>query len=225
MTILDNLAEINNNIAVAAEKCNRQTSDIKLLAVSKTFPVSAIEEAIDTGLTLFGENKVQEAKQKTPQLPANIVFHLIGHLQSNKAKDAVNLFDVIHSIDKITTAEAVNKEAEEKQKIQKILVQINASAEETKSGIEPDYAIEFMAQILKMKNIEPLGLMTMAEYTDEEKKIHKTFEKTRLTLDKINKELHIDLKELSMGMSSDYIIAIEEGSTIVRIGSLIFGNR
>jgi pyridoxal phosphate enzyme (YggS family) len=150
---------------------------------------------------------------------------MIGHLQSNKAKDAVKLFSLIHSIDSLSTAEKINREAAKIGKIQDILIQINSSGEESKSGISSARAVDLAWNISKMKNLNLKGIMTIGPLTDNESDIRKSFILTRQTLDSINSELGLSLNELSMGMSDDYLIAIEEGATLLRIGSAIFGRR
>jgi len=198
---------------------------VRIIAISKTFPYEAVQNAIDAGIFLFGENKVQEAKNKIPNLTGNFVFHMVGHLQSNKAKDAVALFDLIHSIDSQSTAERINAEAQKIDKVQKILIQVNAIGEITKSGTEPDEAIRLAEKCLAMKNIELLGFMNIGPLSDDTALIRKSFIKTREILERTNNLLKTSMRELSMGMSGDFEIAIEEGATMVRVGSLIFGER
>jgi len=225
MTIADNYKKLKEQILQAALKCGRDENSIKIVAVSKTFDSPVIQEAINSGITVFGENKVQEAKAKIPLLRGNFEFHMIGHLQSNKAKDAVSLFSLIHSIDSESTAKKVNLEAAKINKVQDILIQIKVADEPTKSGISPEEAPFLVESILSLKNLRLRGLMNIGPLSDNLSEIRKSFETTRKTLEKINSSFSLNLKELSMGMSSDYLIAIEEGATIVRIGSAIFGNR
>jgi len=225
MSIYNNYLKIIDEIKKTASESGHDPNRIKIVTVSKTFPAEIIQKAIDSGIALFGENKIQEAKTKMPELNGNFKFHMIGHLQSNKAKDAVQLFDVIHSIDKLTTAQKVNQEAEKIQKNQKILIQVNTSGEESKSGASPDQILTIVNEIAKFKNINILGLMSIAPLTNDTGRIRNSFRETRLILDKINYSTGLDLQELSMGMSSDFRIAVEEGSTMVRVGSAIFGKR
>ncbi len=224
MGIIDNYKQIKEDIEKIAASAGRN-EEIKIVAVSKTFPASMVQEAIDSGINLIGENKVQEAKGKAAELKGSFSLHLVGHLQSNKARDAVRLFDLIHSLDKSGTAERVNEEAGRINKIQKILVQVNTSGEETKSGAEPADTAKLCSEILKLKNIELLGLMTIGPLTDDAARIGKSFGMLRDLLAEINTKLGISMRELSMGMTSDYAIAVREGATMVRIGSAIFGNR
>ena len=225
MGIIDNYKKIKEDIQKSAVSAGRGNEDIKIVAIGKTFPAAVIQEAVDSGITVFGENKVQEAKNKAAELKGDFSLHLVGHLQSNKARDAVRLFDLIHSLDKVGTAEKIDDEAGRINKIQKILVQVNTSGEETKSGVEPADAINLCSEILKLKNTRLLGLMTIGPLTDNPEKIRKSFRRLKELLEEINSKLGISLRELSMGMSSDYSIAVAEGATIVRIGSAIFGNR
>lgn len=225
MNIYDNYKSIIDSINERALKCSRDPQSIKVVAVSKTFAAETVQKAINSGIKLFGENKIQEAKNKIPLLKGNFDFHMIGHLQSNKSKDAVKLFSLIHSIDSFSTAEKINKEAANSAKVQNILIQINSSGENTKSGIPPDQAVDLAGSIIELKNLNLKGVMTIGPLTDNKSDIIKSFSLTVKTMERINRELSINLAEISMGMSDDYLIAIEEGSTLVRIGSAIFGGR
>lgn len=225
MSIIDNYKKIKEEIEKIAVSSGRKGEDVQIVAVTKTFPAETLQEAIDSGIVLIGENKVQEAGRKIKEIRGDYSLHLVGHLQSNKAKEAVALFDVIHSIDKLSTAEKVNKEAGRINKVQKILVQVNTSGEETKSGTLPGGALSLCDGISKLENIELLGLMTIGPFTDDEERISKAFRQLKNLLMEINAALKTDLRELSMGMTSDYKIAVREGATLVRIGSAIFGQR
>lgn len=225
MSIIDNYNHIKAKIQSIANDVGRDPATITLIAVSKTFPPHIIQEAIDNGITLFGENRVQEAKAKIPQLKGNFTIHLVGHLQSNKAKDAVKLFDCIHSIDKLSTAIEVDREAKKINKIQNILIEVNTSGEPSKFGVEPENAIELCRPILDLQNIKCLGLMTIGPLTEDRNRIREAFKQLRLLKEEINATLNVSLHELSMGMSGDFDIAIEEGATMVRIGTAIFGQR
>ena len=225
MSYYENYTKIKDSIKETALKISRNPDSIKIVSVSKTFTHEAVQEAINSGIIVFGENKIQEAKSKIPFLKGNFEFHMIGHLQSNKAKDAVALFSLIHSIDSLSTAEKVNREAEKIGKVQDILIQINSSGENSKSGISSSLAVDLAGAIIEMKNLNLKGIMTIGPLSDNESDIRKSFILTRHTLETINSELNLSLKELSMGMSDDYHLAIEEGATILRIGSAIFGRR
>lgn len=225
MSIKENYTNIVAKVQSIAKQVGRAPDSITIIAVSKTFSAHVIQEAIDNGITLFGENRVQEAKQKIPQLKGNFSFHLVGHLQSNKAKDAVRLFDCIHSIDKLSTAIEVDKEAKKINKIQNILIEVNTSGEETKFGVEPSKALELCKAIMDLPNIKCLGLMTVGPLTQDRNKIRESFKTLYNLKGEINQKLGIALEELSMGMSGDFDIAIEEGATMLRIGTAIFGQR
>jgi len=225
MSIFDNYNKVRDEIAETAASVGRDPEEIRIIAVSKNFDEIVVQRAIDAGITVFGENKVQEAKRKIPGLRGAFTFHMVGHLQSNKARDAVKLFDMIHSIDKIDTAQRVDLEAERIGKTQKVLIQINASGEESKSGVAPGSAAELAGRMREMRHLELYGLMTMAPFTDDQDLLRRTFRVTKQLLDEINGSLGLDLHELSMGMSADYRIAVEEGATLVRIGTAIFGQR
>lgn len=225
MSIIDNYKKIEESVMKTAKSCGRDARDIKIIAVSKNFPSTIIQEAIDSGIELFGENKIQEAKRKIPELSGHFVMHMIGHLQSNKAKDAVRLFNLIHSIDKLDTAEKINREAEKIEKVQKILIQVNTSGELSKNGTDPENALNIIETVADMKNVEVLGLMTMAPFTRDLTIIRDCFKKLKETLNTLNSKLGTDLNELSMGMSSDFKIAIEEGATMIRLGTALFGER
>ena len=225
MNIRDNYKFIEDRVAEAALRSGRKPESVRIIAVSKTFPYEVVQNAVDAGVFLFGENKVQEAKSKIPNLSGNFVFHMIGHLQSNKARDAVALFDLIHSIDSSSTAERVNIEAQKIGKTQKILIQVNTLGETTKNGAESDEAIRLAEKCLAMENIELLGFMNIGPLSDDMTLIRKSFIKTREILERTNNLLKASIKELSMGMSTDFETAIEEGATMVRVGSMIFGER
>lgn len=225
MAILDNYNRISDIINETAIKCGRNPDAIRIISVSKTFDAGIIQEAINSGIRLFGENKVQEAHEKFPGLSGVYELHMIGHLQSNKVRDAVNLFELIHSIDKASTALKLNMEAEKNDKIQRVLLQLKTTDEVTKYGADSDEIISIAETISEFKNLKLEGIMSIGPNTDDKILIQKSFIETAKTLDIINNRLHLNLTELSMGMSGDYTIAVKEGATMVRIGSAIFGNR
>jgi len=225
MTIIDNYRRIKDEINEKAVKSGRTPEDIKIIAVSKTFPITDVQEAVDSGITLFGENKVQEAKEKISHLHGDFNFHMLGHLQTNKVKDAVKLFDMIHSIDNAGTALKIDNESLKIGKIQRVLLQIKTSDEETKSGINPDDAVNLAEYIINLKNLKLEGVMSIGPLTDDIRLTSKSFKETADTLNRINRSLSINMSEISMGMSGDYLMAVEEGATILRIGTAIFGKR
>ena len=223
--IENNLKTVLNDISTATISSSRNPNSVKLLAVSKTFPEEAVLQAYKCGQRSFGENKIQELETKVPSLPNDIEWHLIGHLQSNKVAKAVELVDYIHSVDSKKLIQRIDRIAGEKKRKIKILLEVNVSGEESKFGLTLD-KLENCAKIAsECKNIEFVGLMTMAPFDADDNVLSKIFSALRSERDRLEKALKIKLSELSMGMSSDYRIAIKEGATIVRIGTSIFGKR
>jgi len=218
------LSEINRVIAEAAKRSGRGLESIQLIAVSKTQPIEAVQEAMRTGITEFGENKVQEARGKIDSLGCG-VWHLIGHLQSNKAKDAVRLFDSIDSVDRLDLAHEIDHRADALAKTQNVLLQVNIAGESTKFGCPPDSARALADAINALPRICLRGLMTIAPYSPDPEKSRPHFSNLRTLRDRIQSDTGLDLPVLSMGMSGDFIVAIEEGSTSVRIGTALFGER
>lgn len=215
-------------IKKAADACNRPLDSIQLIAVSKTMPAEIVKEAIEAGVTDLGENYIQEARDKVSALATSDVnWHYIGHLQSNKAKYAVRLFDLIHSVDSLKLARELNKYAQKNDKIQSILVQVNVAREDTKSGIYVENTIELLKNISQLENISVSGLMTMPPFFNAPEKVRPFFAALRKLRDEIRAEgiPNIAMQELSMGMTGDFEAAIEEGATMVRIGTAIFGER
>ncbi|MFW5771136.1 MAG: YggS family pyridoxal phosphate-dependent enzyme [Spirochaetota bacterium] len=225
MGISDNYAYVKQKIEDTAVSSNRNPGDISIIAVCKTFSADIVQDAIDNGITLLGENKIQEARNKIPALRGNFSVHLVGHLQSNKAKYAVRLFDCVHSIDKFSTAQKLNEEAKKAGRTMDILVQVNTSGESSKFGVSPVETEALCRQIFPLENLSLKGLMTIGPNTDNHDSIRRAFRQLRELRDEINKKTEMQLKDLSMGMSNDYLIAVEEGATMVRIGSSIFGTR
>lgn len=222
-----NIETVRQRIEAAAAKRNRSSASIKLLAATKTISPAVIEEAIRAGITAAGENYVQEAQAKIAAIGKPVEWHLIGHLQTNKAKYAVKLFDYIHSLDRMDLAREIDKRAARAERKINVLVEINVSGEKTKNGIPASQAIGFMKGISTLENLSVKGLMTMAPYSDNPENSRPYFSELRNLQKKIIAEdiAGIQLPELSMGMTDDFEIAIEEGSTIVRIGRAIFGER
>lgn len=218
------LAKIHDAIASAAQKAGRAPGEIELLAVSKTQPAAAIQEAMRAGITHFGENKVQEARGKIESLGRG-VWHLIGHLQSNKARDAVRLFDSIDSVDRGDLAEEINHRADALGKIQNVLLQVNIAGESTKFGCAPDAARALAEAMNALPRLCLRGLMTIAPYSPEREKSRPHFAGLRELRDKIEVDTGLCLPVLSMGMSGDFSVAVEEGSTCVRVGTALFGER
>lgn len=226
-TIAENIEKIQKIITQTALKCGRDPGDITLMAVSKTKPMVMLMEAYNAGMRLFGENRVQEAVDKCKELPDDAEVQLIGHLQSNKTKLSVGNFSCIQSVDSLKITSKINNQAEALGIIQDILIELKTSDELAKSGFsnESDF-FDSLDQIMNMKNIQVRGLMTIAPFTDDEEIVRKSFRTCRKTFEKVKKRYpHKDISVLSMGMSGDYQIAIEEGATLVRVGSSIFGTR
>ena len=221
---LSRLSRINDAIASTAQKNGRDPAEIELLAVSKTQPAEAIQEAMRVGITHFGENKVQEARGKIESLGRG-VWHLIGHLQSNKARDAVRLFDSIDSVDRADLAGEINHRADALGKIQNVLLQVNVAGESTKFGCAPDASRALAEAVNVMPRLCLRGLMTIAPYSPEPEKSRPCFAALRRLRDQIESDTGLHLPVLSMGMSGDFTVAIEEGSTCVRIGTALFGER
>ena len=222
------LEQIRLRIRQAAESCNRDADSVRLVAVSKTIAADIVKEAIEAGVTILGENYVQEARDKFKALAQYPVsWHFIGHLQSNKARHAVRLFDLIHSVDSLKLAHELDKQAGKLEKIQQILVQVNISAEDTKSGISTDEAPRLIAEISQLKNLAVKGLMTMPPYFYQPEKVQPFFAALHDLRDQIREQSlpNVSLDELSMGMTGDFEVAIKEGATLVRIGTAIFGER
>jgi PLP dependent protein len=225
--IAANISTIKQRIAAAVARSNRNPGSIKLLAVTKTIPPHIIEQAIKAGLTAFGENYVQEAREKIAVIGQRVEWHMIGHLQTNKAKYVVNLFDYIHSVDRLELAQEISRRAGLIGRKINILIEINVSGEQTKSGITAAKSIDLIKEISVLENVSVKGLMTMAPYSDNPENSRPYFSELRNLRDKIISEriAGIQMEELSMGMTDDFEIAIEEGATIVRIGRAIFGER
>ncbi|MBK9591613.1 MAG: YggS family pyridoxal phosphate-dependent enzyme [Crocinitomicaceae bacterium] len=205
-------------------------SNVNLIAVSKTKPASDIQKAYDAGQRIFGENKVQELVSKYDALPKDIEWHMIGHLQSNKVKYMAHFVALIHGVDSFSLLKEINKQAQKNNRIQNVLLQFHVAQEETKFGFSYDEAEQMLSsnEYENLENISVVGIMGMASFTDNQSQIHTEFKMLKSYFDQLKKQFFSDknaFKEISMGMSGDYQIAIEEGSTMVRIGSSIFGGR
>ncbi|HHU89955.1 MAG TPA: YggS family pyridoxal phosphate-dependent enzyme [Clostridiaceae bacterium] len=231
MKIDNNLKHaINNviqNIRDAAVKSGRKPEDVLLLGVTKTVDVETMQKIYDLGVTHFGENRVQEYLKKSDIIRRECHWHIIGRLQTNKVRYLDQRITLIHSLDRIELAEAIQKRGQKINHIFPVLVQVNVSGEDTKAGIYPDDVMNFLTNVSKMGNIKVKGLMTMAPYTEDPEEVRYIFKKIKKLAVDIEREKveNISMEELSMGMSGDYKIAIEEGSTIVRVGSALFGER
>jgi len=222
--IRDNLLKVMERIEKAARRAGRDPKEIKLVAVSKTVEAARVKEAIEAGVSILGENYVQEAQKKIEEIGKPVAWHFVGHLQSNKAKYAVRLFDMIHSIDSLTLAQELNRRAEQEGQVVKVMIEVNISGEATKFGTDEEKVLSIIKGILSLNHLSLEGLMTMPPYFDSPEMSRPYYIKLRDLKEKMAKE-GISLKELSMGMSNDFEIAIEEGATYVRVGTAIFGVR
>ena len=223
--IAENIKHLRERITAKCVEFKRDPKEVQLIAVSKFFGVNAVKEANRLGITDFGENKAQELRDKYEILGNKVTWHFIGTLQRNKVKYAVKAASYIHSVDSLILADEINKEAKKTNKVQKILLEVKTSFEETKSGLrEQTEIMKLVRHCSGLSNVNLVGLMTMATFTDDEKIIRKSFTDLRKLKDEINQN-GFDLRELSMGMTNDFEIAIEEGATMLRIGSAIFGQR
>ena len=224
----ERIKRVQERIREAAIACNRLETDIRLVAVSKTMPVEIVREAIETGMMELGENYIQEAREKISTLATYpVTWHYIGHLQSNKAKYAVRMFDLIHSVDSLKLAKALDKYAQKIDKVQDILIQVNVAKEDSKSGVYGEDTLQLAREIARLDNIAVKGLMTMPPFFNAPDKVRPFFSALRYLRDQIRNENipNIAMEELSMGMTGDFEATIEEGATIVRVGTAIFGER
>jgi len=247
LTLADNLTTVRARIQAACQRAGRDPGEITLVAVSKTWPAEAVMEARALGLIHFGENRIQEAELKIPKVAelsaaADLnptaaaapnpttrtdppIWHLIGHLQSNKANKAVDLFDLIHTIDSATLANAIAKRAKATGKQQRVLIQVNCSGEHQKSGCQPGEAKALAEQVVTHPELLLEGLMTIGPISDDPESARAAFQQCRAKRDEIGESLNLTLPHLSMGMTNDLEVAIEEGATLIRVGSALFGHR
>lgn len=232
MSVRENILRVQRDISSVCQKAGRGSKEIVLLAVIKEADITQIREALDGGISDFGGNKVQDTLKKYNALSENCCFltalswHMVGHLQTNKVKDAVKIFDLIHSVDSLRLAEAIDKEAKRINKVQNVLIEVNVSGESTKYGVSQDEVLDLTRKMLLLRHLRLKGLMTIAPLSDNVERSRQYFRTLRLLRDKINNEIlngnNQQLEILSMGMTQDYKVAIEEGATMVRIGRAIF---
>ncbi len=225
-TIKDNLVRVYDRISRAAERAGREASSIHLIAVSKTKPLSMIEEARRAGATDFGENRVQEALEKH-RPDDGFTWHLIGPLQRNKAKFAVRIFDMIHSVDRLSLGQELDRRLQLEGRTMSVLIQVNTSLEDTKAGVAPDRGLELAEQLSTLSGLSVKGLMTIPAFTPDPEDARSAFQLLRKTRDRIASAgiTGVDMNVLSMGMSHDFEVAIEEGADMIRVGTAIFGTR
>ncbi|WP_053956923.1 YggS family pyridoxal phosphate-dependent enzyme [Inediibacterium massiliense] len=226
MSIEENIIHIRQEIHKACEKSNRNPEEVKLIAVTKTVDSSKINEAIAQGIEDVGENKVQEIINKYDQV-SPVSFHMIGHLQTNKVKYIIDKVKLIHSLDRISLAKEIDKRAKQNNKVMDVLVQINVAKEDTKFGMYKEEVYDFLEQIKCFENIKVKGLMTIAPYEEDPEEVRKYFKELKEIFEEIKTKdfSHVEMKYLSMGMTNDFQIAIEEGANFIRVGTGIFGKR
>jgi pyridoxal phosphate enzyme (YggS family) len=225
VSLSENLEKIQQRITGACARSGREPGSVTLLAVTKSQPPEVVREAADCGQALFGENKIQEAKAKIPLCPGRLRWHFIGHLQSNKCRDAVELFEMIQSVDSLSLAQEINKRAGQAAKTMPILLEINVAGEASKFGYQPEKLLAELKEINALQRIEIQGLMAVPPWSAEPEKSRPYFRQLRELKQKCEQILGVSQPHLSMGMSGDFEIAIEEGATMVRVGTALFGPR
>jgi PLP dependent protein len=226
MSVSENWSRRRVRADAAAEQAGRRPEDVTILAVSKTFPAAVVREAYDDGLRAFGENYIQEALAKMEELPPDIEWHMVGHLQSNKARQAAGRFALIHSLDSVHLAEELDKQAAKRGARQKVLLQVNIADEDSKFGFEPAQVSEAAGEVAELGHLELRGLMTIGPQASKPEDIRWVFRELRGLRDKVQAQFPgLALGELSMGMTGDFETAIEEGATLIRVGRAIFGER
>lgn len=225
--IPERLKEIKEEIRVVCEACGRDAASVRLLPVSKRKPASLIQAAYDAGERAFGENHVQEICEKCETLPRDIAWHMIGHLQRNKVRQVIDKAVLIHSLDSLRLASEINREAEKRNIIVHVLLEVNVGREESKSGFLPEELMQAAREISALPNLRTDGLMTVAPPAEDPEQVRPVFRQLRELGEQITSEglPRMEMKELSMGMSDDFAVAIQEGATIIRVGTAIFGAR
>ena len=225
VSLADNLHSIQQRIRSACDRVDREPNSLTLLAVTKTHPPDVIQSAVEAGLLFFGENKIQEAKAKIPLCPGRARWHFIGHLQSNKCRDAVELFEMIESVDSLAIAQEINKRAEQAAKTMPVLMEVNVAGEASKFGYKPEKLLAELKDLNKLSRIEINGLMAVPPWSPNPESSRPHFQRLRELKAQAESELGAPLPHLSMGMSGDFEVAIEEGATIIRVGTALFGER
>jgi PLP dependent protein len=224
-TIAENLKLVKSRIVQASAKSKRSSDDIELVAVTKTHPAETVREAIDAGHLLFGESKVQEARAKLPLLPSNLRWHFIGHLQKNKVRHALPLFELIHSVDSLELAQAIDRIAHDNGLHPRVLLEVNVAGEASKFGFEPEKLHQEMESLLALPRLSIEGLMCIPPLGQDAEASRRYFVTLRELRDSFESEFELKLPQLSMGMTNDYVVAVEEGATLLRVGTAIFGER
>ena len=223
-SLAENLERVRQQIARATAKAGRNLDEVELVTISKTHDAEKVRAVYEAGQHIFGESRVQEARVKIPELPSAIHWHFVGHLQKNKIRHALPLFEMIHSVDSLALAEDMNRIAEEEGLHPRVLLEVNVAGEGSKFGFVPDKLREQMESLLALPRLSILGLMTIPPLAEAESS-RKYFIDLRELRDRLQTEFHVDLSQLSMGMTQDFAVAIEEGATLVRVGTAIFGER
>ena len=224
-SIGDNLNRVREQMSTAAAKSGRTSNDVELVAITKTHPADSVREAIEAGQILFGESRIQEARVKIPELPSNCRWHFVGHLQKNKIRHALPLFEIFHGIDSLQLARDINRIAEEEGLYPRILLEVNVAGEGSKFGFAPDGLGQQMEGLLALPRLSIEGLMCIPPVAMESEDSRKFFVQVRELRDSLEEEFSLKLPQLSMGMTQDFLIGIEEGATLVRVGTAIFGDR
>src|SRR5437667_3400825 len=224
-SVAENLERVREQIARAAAKSGRTTDDVELVAITKTHPADKVREAIEAGHTLFGESRIQEARAKIPELPSNLRWHFVGHLQKNRIRQALPLLEMIHSVDSLALAQDTNRIAEQEGLHPRVLLEVNVAGEGSKFGFSPEKLRDQMEGLLALPRLSILGLMSIPPIANEAAASRKYFVQLRELRDSLQTEFRVDLTQLSMGMTQDFWIAVEEGATLVRVGTAIFGER
>ena len=224
-SIAENLERVREEIAQAAAKSGRTADDVELVAITKTHAAEKVREAIQAGQSLFGESRVQEARAKIPELPSAVRWHFVGHLQKNKIRHALPLFEMIHSVDSLALAQEINRIAEGEGMHPRVLLEANVAGEGSKFGFSPDKLRQQMEALLALPRLSVQGLMTIPPVSEEPEGSRKYFVQLRELRDCLQTEFQVDLTQLSMGMTQDYAVAVEEGATLVRVGTAIFRER
>jgi len=224
-SIAENLERVREQIAEAATKSGRSVDDIQLVAISKTHDAERVREAMEAGQQLFGESRVQEARVKIPEVPSNLRWHFVGHLQKNKIRHALPLFELFHSVDSLALAEQMNRVAVEDGAHPRVLLEVNVSGEGSKFGFKPETLRVEIEALLALSRLSIEGLMTIAPLAEEAEVSRKFFGQLRELRNSLENQFDLKLPQLSMGMTNDFPIAVEEGATLVRVGTAIFGER
>lgn len=225
LSVAENLDRVREYIAKAAARSGRSINDVELVAITKTHPVEKVRQAIEAGQTLFGESRVQEARAKIPDVPSNIRWHFVGHLQKNKIRPALPLFEMIHSVDSLELAEEINRIADEEGLYPRVLLEVNVAGEGSKFGFQPDNLREKIDPLLKLPRLLVEGLMCIPPVSEQAEDARRYFVQLRELRGSLEKDFSVKLPQLSMGMTNDFSVAVEEGATLVRVGTAIFGER